>query len=286
MKSTYSVSSSIRELETDFAAIDRQGFDLIDAKFNDGVWFSAYGKKIGKNSVSRDIVTAWRGEPTFRGFTQRVEELEDKGYELTDVEVTDDGYWLGIFASEQLESELITARTRADFDRQVDALQAQDANSVLGYQVVDIEYADGLLIGVLDRNSSDADYSFSRNGTEFGREVARQREAGLELTNVEYVDGAWYGVFSDELTGLSIPSSRPHTSIRSFEAEISDYQSRGYDLINIESIEGDWLGIYKENVDGTDDIITPSDREAIADPVQNTLRTITQQTMLDATFDP
>ena len=249
MKSTYSTSLNIRELETDFAAIERKGFDMIDTKFNDGVWFTAYGKNIGKPERVNQV-TAWRGEPTFKGFKARVEELKANDYELTDVEVTPRGYWVGIFnsGSGQLESELITAKTGADFDRQVKALQAQDASSVLGYQVVDIEYADGLWIGVLDRTGSDATYSTSESYKEFTREVELQREEGLELTNLEYTDELWTAVFTDELTGLSVYSPQPHDDIKDFQAEITDFRSQGFDLINIESIEGDWFGIYKEDI--------------------------------------
>jgi|GEM_PF-2763772 len=262
MKSRYSISLSASELETDSEAIFEQGFDMIDTKFNNGVWFTAYGNNIGKPERVEQV-TAWRGVSTFSDFQEQVEEQKADGFELTDVEVTPGGYWLGTFnsGSGQLESELITAETYADFNRQVDDLQAQDASFVLGYQVVDIEYDDGLYIGVLDRNGSDADYQFMRSYQDFTEEVAFQREEGLELTNVEYVGGAnggWYAVFTDELTGLSVYSPETHALRSDFESEIVAYRSQGYDLINIESIEGEWFGIYKEDIYFDDPLVSSS----------------------------
>ena len=265
MKSTYSISEDLRELEIESGEKFSQGFDMIDTKYNNGVWFTAYGKNIGQPDTV-DQVTAWRGEPTFADFQEQVEELKTDDYELTDVEVTPGGYWVGTFnkGSGQLESELITAKTYADFNRQVDDLQAQDSTSI-GYEVVDIEYADGLYIGVLDRNGSDADYQFMRSYRSFTEEVADQRKNGLELTNVEYVGGAnggWYGVFTDDLTGSSAYSPEPHDDIRDFQSEISSYRDRGYDLINIESIEGEWFGIYKEDI-YSDDPVTSSSNTSL-----------------------
>ena len=262
MKSTYSISSNITELENESAAIARQGFDIIDIKYNDGVLFSSYGNNIGKlNFVVSE--TTWRGEPTFEGFNQKVEELKADDYELTDVEITDDGYWLGTFANNQLESELVTATTLADFNRQVDDLQAEDASSVLGYQVVDIELAGGLSIGILDRNGSDAYYTFTRSFSEFTQEVAFQREEGLELTNIDYTDGLWTGVFTDDLTGLSEYSPQSYAALADFEAEIENFRDRGYDLINVESIEGEWFGIYKEDIYSDDSLSSPGTSEDI-----------------------
>ena len=265
MKSTYTISSSAKALESDSAPIFDRGFDMIDTKYNNGVWFTAYGKNIGKPERVKQV-TAWTGAPTFSVFQEQVEEQKADDYELTDVEVTPGGYWVGTFnsGSGQLESELITATTYTDFNKQVDDLQAQDASSVLGYQVVDIEYDDGLYIGVLDRTGSDADYQFMKTYREFTEEVADQREDGLELTNVEYVGGAnggWYGVFTDELTGLSAYSPETHALRSDFEAEIEDFQDRGFDLINIESIEGEWFGIYKEDIYLNDSLNSVSESE-------------------------
>lgn len=257
MKSKYSTSSNLNEFADDFDRITRLGFDLIDTKYANGIWFSAYGKNIGKADTFFNT-TAWNGEPTLRGFQARIAERREQGYELTDVEY-DDGYWLGIFGSNVGDSELIVAEDGAEFNQQLLDLQDLDSRFSLEYQVLDIEFADGLRVGVANRTSGDASYTFSKDYRSFEAEVQEQREDGLELTNVEYVDGFWYSVFSDELSGLSAYSPEPHADIDDFTAEILDYRSIGFDLVNIESIDGDWFGVYKENTDGTDDIITPSD---------------------------
>ena len=257
MKSTYSISSNVKELETDSEAISKKGFDLIDIKYANGVWFSAYGKNVGKANTIINDDTTWKGEPTFAGFQAQIEDRREDGYELTDVEY-DDGYWVGIFSSNEGDSELIVAEDGDDFEAQLLELQDLDSSFSLEYQVLDIEYADGLWVGVANRTSGDATYTFSEDYENFELEVQQQREDGLELTNVEYVDGTWYSVFS-ELSGLSAYSPETHADIDDFTDEILDYRSKGFDLVNIESVDNEWFGVYKENVDGTDDIITPSD---------------------------
>ena len=284
MKSKYSISEDLQEFYSDSARVASQGFELIDAKYANGVWVAAYGENIGRANTFFST-SDWNFEPTLQSFQARVAERKADGYDLTDVEYTPGGYWFGVFATNVGDSELIVAQDGADFDEQLLDLQDLDSSFSLEYQVLDIEAADGLWIGVANRTSGDATYTYSESFEEFEAEVQQQREDGIELSNVEYVGGDWYGVFTDELSGLSTYSPEFHDDLEDFTDEIQTYRSQGFDLINIESVDGDWFGIYKENVDGTDDIITPSDEEAIADPVGNTIQKIVLPGLMDAAFD-
>ena len=279
MKSTYSVSSNLDEFDRSFNQIDAQGYDLIDTKYANGVWFSAYDKNIGyADSRINESVASW--SPSFAGFTERIKQKETQGYGLTDIEYAD-GYWFGVFSSSEVDSEYIVATTGVEFDDKVKDLQNPESNSVLDYHLVDVEYANGYWVGVLNKTYGDSSYSSSADFDDFTGEIQRQRSQGLELTNVEYLDGAFLGIYSDELSGISTYSPTPHATTAQFTAEIEEQRSEGYHLINIESIDGEWFGIYKENIDGTDDIITPSET---LDPVQLTLDNI-RDNMIYSTFD-
>ena len=262
MKSKYSISEDIKEFTSDFDRVandEDSNFDLVDVKYANGIWFGAYGDNIGKPKLYANY-TAWNYEPSFSGFLEEIESRQDRRYELTDVEYTDDGGWFGVFASAEVDSKLITAETMAGIDEQVEELQALDPDDTFQYQIVDLEYTDDFIVGVLNSTHKDAAYTTSEDFEEFELEVQRQQDEGLELINLEYVDGEFVGIFDSELRGESIYSPEPHADLDDFTDEILDNRRDGYDLLNIESIDGDWFGIYKENTDPTDDIITPSDR--------------------------
>ena len=250
MKSKYSIAEDIDGFALDFDRVvnaDDSSFDLVDAKYANGIWFGAYGDNIGKFKFHVND-TAWNFEPSFSGFTEEIESRKAEGYELTDVEYTEGGYWFGVFADAVVNSKLISAETMAGIDEQVEELQALDPDDLFQYQVVDLEYTDELIVGVLNSTFGDAAYTTSEDFEEFELEVERQQDEGLELTNLEYVDGDFVGIFDAELSGESIYSPEPHADIKDFKSEITAYRSQGYDLINIESIEGEWFGIYKEDI--------------------------------------
>ena len=284
MKSTYSITKDIDEFADEFTRIESQGFDLVDVKYANGFWFAAYGDNIGRPKLFVNE-TAWNGEPTLKDFQARVAERKADGYDLTDVEYTDDGYWLGIFSDNVLDSELIIAEDDSEFEEQLLELQDLDPDSNFNYQVVDIEDAEGLQVGVVNRIFGDANYTFSEDIDEFTQEVEQQQDLGIELTNVEYSDSGLFGIFTENLSGLSAYSPQPHAGLDDFTAEIEDFGDKGFDLINVESIDGDWFGIYKENTDGTDDIITPSDLEDIANPSQSIVNQSIIPDIISSTFD-
>ena len=282
MKSKYSISKDIQEFGSDFQRVTKEGFDLIDVKYANGIWFGAYGKNIG---LSEYLVsdTAWNFEPTLDGFQAKIEEREEDGYDLTDIEYTSDGYWFGVFATNLGDSELIVAEDGEDFDRQLLDLEDLESNlavdSISEHQVFDLELADGLWAGVAKDTFRDTTYTSSEDFEEFELEVQQQESEGLKLSNVEYLDGDWYGVFDRDISGLSIYSPEPHEDLDDFTDEIETFRGEGFDLINIESIDGDWFGIYQENTDATDDIITPSDEAANADPIQTSIDRIILPTL-------
>ena len=275
MKSKYSIAEDIDGFASDFDRVvnaEDSNFDLVDIKYANGIWFGAYGDNIGKPKLFVDY-TAWNFEPSFSSFTEEIESRKAEGYELTDVEYTEGGYWFGVFAEGEVDSKLITAETMAGIDEQVEELQALDPDDLFQYQVVDLEYTDESIVGVLNSTHKDAAYTSSEDFEEFESEVQRQQDEGLELTNLEYVDGDFVGIFDSELTGESIYSPEPHADLDDFTAEIEEFRSTGYDLLNIESIDGDWFGIYKENLNATG-IITPSESDSDSnDMIRNQLLT-------------
>ena len=288
MKSKYSISEDIQEFALDFDRVvndEDSNFDLIDVKYANGVWVGAYGDNIGKADTFFSD-TAWNFEPTLEGFQAEIAERKEDGYDLTDVEYTPGGYWFGVFASNSGDREFVVAEDREDFDQQLldleenyDSNLATDSNISYEYQVLDLELADGLWTGVAIRTEIDSIYTYSEDFEEFEAEVQQQKENGMELNNIEYLDEDWYGTFNQDqyygfnkdLSGMNIYSPEPHADLDDFTAEIEDFRGQGFDLINIESIDGDWFGLYQENTDGTDDIITPSDEAANADPISTTV---------------
>ena len=134
----------------------------------------------------------------------------------------------------------------------------------------------------------DAAYTISEDFDEFEAEIEKQQNRGLYLNNLEYVDGEFVGIFGNSLQGESIYSPKPHADLDDFTDEIRANRRQGYDLLNIESIDDKWFGIYQENTDGTDDIITPSDEKAIANPSQDIINIINKNVIPDIisnTFD-
>ena len=81
MKSKYLISEDIDVFASDFERItdDDSRFDLIDVKYANDFWFSAYGDNIGKSKLFVND-TAWNYEPTFSGFTEEVESRKAEGY--------------------------------------------------------------------------------------------------------------------------------------------------------------------------------------------------------------
>jgi len=247
MKSAYFKGETTDEFLQDFSIKDNQGFDLIDLKYNDGYYIAAYGKNIGKSDffVSTTDVYVNTSPSNLR---ERITERQDYGYELTDLEY-ENGYWHSIYATNDLDSKLIVADTEADMKSQLLDLQDLNSSFSLDYQIVDIEYAEGQWVAVANYIAGDATYAISESPSEFIEENELQRNRGLELTNVEYVDGDLIGIYSKELSGESIHSPRIHADIDDFTAEIEEYRDLDYHLVNTEAIEGGWFGIYKQDAD-------------------------------------
>ena len=214
MKSTHSVSEFVNSensenttengLKQESAFNKDLGFELIDVKYANGYWFGAYGDNIGYGD-GRNADTTWISDPNFTSFQERVEDLEADGYYLTDIEYTEEytgyGYWFGVFDDKLVDSEIIVAETVDDFNSQVEDYKALYPNDSSRYHLVDLEYADGLSIGVLNRSYGNSTYVGSNDFVEFEAEVTYQQSLGLELTNLEYIDGVYVGIYSDTLTG-------------------------------------------------------------------------------------
>ncbi len=64
-----------------------------------------------------------------------------------------------------------------------------------GYDLVDVEYADGLWFGTFGDNPGFSAYSTGGGIDEFTWAIQGRWDEGYDLVDVEYADGLWLGVF-------------------------------------------------------------------------------------------
>ena len=273
MKSNHSSQRTFSAFTRDFSSNTRNGFDLIDLKIDNGYYLAAYGKNIGKADTFVSKTTGYTTD-SLPDLRKEIAAQKADGYELTDLEYSD-GEWHSIYATNEGDSELIEADTYEDIKGQLlDLEELAPSSSVLNYQIADIEYAGGRWYAVANYAAGDATYEVSESPREFLGEIRRQKARGLELVNLEYVNGDHIGIYSEDLSGESIHSQGTHADIDDFTAEIEANRDRGYHLINTETINGSWFGIYKQDAEFGEPLTSASGTKPVFDPAQDVLNKI------------
>ncbi|NER82555.1 MAG: S8 family serine peptidase [Leptolyngbya sp. SIO1D8] len=128
-----------------------------------------------------------------------------------------------------------------------------------GYELVNVSYGDGRWFGVFGQEARPNAYSYSikTNDTEakinsFTQQIEERWDQGYELTDVEYGDGRWFGVFGQtdrpNAYSYSIKTNDTEAKINSFTQQIEERWDQGYELIDVEYGDGRWFGVFGQAV--------------------------------------
>jgi len=191
------------KLETEIEKQADLGKDIINISYGDGnnqkgTWNATFGK--ADNPVvyysSDDI-------EEFEDFIANAVD-DDSDLSLLDIDYGN-GTWVATAADFEGKKDNIANNTAVSGNSRFDKLTGQiDRQLEKGdVSLVDLEYGDGVWIARYDSGLDLDDplkssYFSSKNYKTFKAEAEAQRDKGFNLVDVEYVKGAWYGVFNEE----------------------------------------------------------------------------------------
>ncbi|MGD1922362.1 MAG: hypothetical protein ACFCAD_27800 [Pleurocapsa sp.] len=120
-----------------------------------------------------------------------------------------------------------------------------------GLNLSDVEYADGLWVGVFNEGR-DSTWSYNPDLAGLESQIKTRWEQGYELTDVEYGDGVWFASFE---SGISSDSAYVYNSdVDGFTGQIREQGDsgiyRGNDLIDVEYGDGIWFGVLNDELGG------------------------------------
>lgn len=120
-----------------------------------------------------------------------------------------------------------------------------------GLNLSDVEYADGLWIGVFNEGR-DSTWNYHPDLAGLEAQIQSRWEQGYELTDVEYGNGVWFASFEE---GISSDSAYIYNSdIDGFTGQIREQGDsggyRGNDLIDVEYGDGVWFGVLNDELGG------------------------------------
>ena len=80
--------------------------------------------------------------------------------------------------------------------------------------------------------------------TEFVEDTQQKWDDGYSLTDVEYADGNWVGIFGNDFGGSAYSIG---DSLTEFKSDVAQRRGQGYDLVGVEYAEDAWVSVFAED---------------------------------------
>ena len=186
------------------------------------------------------MVTTYVYAENFDDFGEQLRETWDLklGYQLVDIEETDDNAWTGVFVGDSRGNAFEFEESFTALEEKIKVRQDE------GYDLVDLDYVDDTWTAVFDQNfftERGSNYSKSDSLTGFAEMAEEQWSKGLSLSNVEYADGNWISVYRQDLTQTAYST---RDSLTDFKSAVTSRRGEGFDLIGVEYAEDTWVGVF------------------------------------------
>ena len=257
MTSTIISNNNLEQFTQQLEAEIGEGLNLSDVEYADGLWVGVFNE--GSDST-------WSYHPNFEGFRSQIRSRWEQGYELTDVEYGD-GVWFASFEEGFSEDSAYISNPDVDgFTAQI--LEQADSGGYHGYDLVDIEYGDGVWFGVLNNERGGATYTSSTIDT-LAADINGIQAQDYDLVDVEYTGVGWVSVFHEPPVGAVESTYTIANSVEQFDQQFAQKIDQGYNLVDIEYGDGIWVGVYDGVIASTttNDNSTPSTNDVIVDNV-------------------
>lgn len=185
------------------------GYELIDVRYSESIetWVGVFDNNA--------IPTTHFYTDDFDEFTAHAVEQFNLGINLVDFEYGD-GIISAVFADSPHGSGYRANDNLNEFGATIqhDTIISPINLTSGRFDLVDLEYIDGTYVGILGDFLGASSYAFNYTDyDEFQAEIQRQIDEGrtfgqeFSLVDVEYIDGAWYGILNDN-TDLEDPLSQ------------------------------------------------------------------------------
>ncbi|MCC0179178.1 hypothetical protein I4641_19620 [Waterburya agarophytonicola K14] len=176
-------------------------------------------------------------------FNSLISENINNGLNLVDVEYAD-GLWFATLRNTSGSSRGYVDDNVTDFADQFQATKTYTydfSSTINSFDLVDVEYADGLWYSTYGNVDGLSDYTISNTFDDFTGAVQDYWDLGYDLVDIEYADGAWLATYGD------IPGDSKYlspSSLNDFDNVVQQESALGYGVVDVEYADGAWVGVF------------------------------------------
>ena len=195
------------------------------------------------------MVSTYTFSDNLTDLRENIQLKSDQGLSLIDIDYIDDPKDKGLVGEEEIwvaEFGYVPGNTIYIFNKSEDIfIEKTNQKTNNGYDLVDIEYADGVWFGILTDSPGNKAITLSGNLDAFAGQIQEGWDNSYQLTNAEYVDGLWSGFYSTP-SSLSKNAYVYRATIDQFTGQIEQKWDENFDLVNVEYGDGKWFGVFTQ----------------------------------------